>query len=70
MENPDISTFGGRKPYYNALIKPVMIYGSLIQSLCDKEDLPCVFKLQERAARVVLGVDMKTRSVVNFKKLN
>ena len=29
-----------------------------------------VFKLQKRAARVVLGVNMKTRTVVNFTKLN
>ena len=58
-----------RKLYYNALIKPVMMYGSLILSSCAK-DLLRVFKLQKRAVRVVLGVDVKTRSVVNFKKLN
>ena len=58
-----------RKLYYNALIKPVMMYGSLIWSSCAK-DLLRVFKLQKRAVRVVLGVDVKTRSVVNFKKLN
>ena len=59
-----------RKLYYNAWIKPVMMYGSLIWSTCSKEDLLRVFKLQKRAARVVLGVNMKTRTVVNFKKLN
>lgn len=43
-----------------------MMYGSLIWSSFAKEDLLRVFKLK-KVARV--GVDVKTRSAVNFKKL-
>ena len=32
-----------RKVYYNALIKPVVMYGSLMWSTCAKEDLLRVF---------------------------
>ncbi|PFX18378.1 putative RNA-directed DNA polymerase from transposon BS [Stylophora pistillata] len=40
--------------FYNALIKPVMMYGSIVWTYCSKEDLMRVFRLQKRAARVIL----------------
>lgn len=55
--------------YYNALIKPVLMYGSMVWNICDVKELHCLLRLQKRAARVILGVDSYSRSVVNFSKL-
>ena len=43
-----------RIQYYNSIISPVMSYVSAIWSNCDKELFFRVFKLQTRAARVIL----------------
>ena len=40
--------------YYNALIRPVINYASVLWTNCDKESPGRVLKLQKRAARVVL----------------
>jgi hypothetical protein len=58
-----------RKLFYNAVVKPVMMYGSSIWSGCSRNDLLRIFKLQ-RAARVILGTDISSRSMANFNKLN
>ena len=55
--------------YYNALIKPVLMYGSMVWNICDAKELHCLLRLQKRAARVILGVDSYSRSVINFSKL-
>ena len=39
--------------YYNALIRPVINYASVLWTNCDKESLRRVLKLQKRAARVI-----------------
>ena len=41
--------------YYNALIRPVINYASVLWTNCDKESLGRVLKLQKRAARVILN---------------
>ena len=41
--------------YYNALIKPVINYTSVLRTNCDKESLERVLKLQKRPARVILN---------------
>ena len=47
-----------------------MMYGSSIWSCCSRNDLLRIFKLQKRAARVILGTDTSSRSIANFNKLN
>ena len=49
--------------------KPTMMYGSLVWTSCSTEHLKRVFRLQKRAARVILQVDTRSRTVDNFKKL-
>ena len=59
-----------RKLYYNAMIKQTMLYASTIWTSCSAENLQKVFKLQKRAARVILGADTKANSVQLFRKLD
>ena len=58
-----------RVKYYNAVIRPVMSYASVIWSSCDKEQLYRVLTLQKRAARVILYADRQGSSVALFNKL-
>ena len=46
-----------RVQYYNAVIRPVMSYASVIRSSCDKKQLYRVLKFKKRAARVILYAD-------------
>ena len=50
--------------YFNAMIKPVILYGS------SKEILNRVLKLRKRAAWVILDMDTSARSVDMFKQLD
>ena len=59
-----------RKLYYNALINPVMMYGCTIWSSCSRENVERVYKLQKRAARVILDANTMERSAKLFRKLN
>ena len=45
------------------------MYSSLVWTFCSKEDLNRVFTLQKHAARVILPVDTRSRTVDNFKML-
>ena len=47
-----------------------MMYGCTIWSSCSSENFERVFKLQKRAARVILDVDTRERSAKLFKELN
>ena len=58
-----------RIQYYNSIISPVMSYVSAIWSNCDKELLYRVFKLQKRAARVILYAERMAPSVELFNRL-
>ena len=56
-----------RVPFYNAIIRPVMDYVSVIWSNCDKHRLDRVLKLQKsRAAKIVTGADSYAPSVQLF----
>ena len=44
-----------RIQYYNAIIKPLFMYGGLVWSRTSQENLGRLFKLQKRAARVILN---------------
>ena len=55
--------------YYNAMVKQLMMYGSIVCSVCSHENLERVFGLQKRAARVILDADMQANSIELFKKL-
>lgn len=58
-----------RMLYYNSMIKQVMLYGSSIWTSCTIDSLTKVFKLQKRAARVILNADTRDNSVELFTKL-
>ena len=51
------------------MTKQVMLYGSTIWSNCSADNLTRVLKLQNRAARVILGADTRSNSVNLFNKL-
>ena len=55
--------------FYNAIIRQVMDYVSVIWSNCDKRCLDRVLKLQKRAARIVTGADSYAPSVQSFNML-
>ena len=59
-----------RVKYYDAVIRPVMSYASLIWSSRDKEQLYRVLKLQKRAARVILYANRQVSPVPLFNKLS
>ena len=43
-----------RKLFYNSMIKPIMIYGSIVWDSCSSENIDKIYKLQKRAVRVIL----------------
>jgi len=51
------------------MIKQAMLYASTVWTSCSVENIWKVFRLQKRAARVILGADTKTNSVKLFKQL-
>ena len=59
-----------RKLYFNALIKPIMLYGSCAWSTSSEENVKHVSKLHKRAARVILDADTGQRSEVLFRRLD
>lgn len=58
-----------RIQYYNSIISPVISYVSAIWSNCDKELFFRVFKLQKRAARVILYAERMAPAVELFNRL-
>ena len=57
------------KLFYNALIKPIMLYGSCVWSSTSCENINRIYKLQKRAARVILNADRHERSTSLFEQL-
>ena len=56
--------------FYNAVIKPALMYGSTIWGSTSTENLRRVFRLQKRAARAILNVKIREeRTVSLFNKL-
>ena len=67
MRNPPINE---RKLFYNALIKPIMLYGSCVWSSTSCENINCIYKLQKQAAHVILNSGRHERSTNLFEQLN
>ena len=59
-----------RLVYYQAIVKPVMLYICSVWSSCSNKSLERVFQMQKRAARIILGAEYMTRTVTMFNKLN
>ena len=59
-----------RETYYNDVIKPTLLYGSMIWDSCNVEHLQSILKLQKRAACIILDAERFTPSVVLFNNLN
>ena len=59
-----------RETYYNGVIKPTLLYGSMIWDSCNVEHLQSILELQKRAARIILDAERFTPSVVLFNNLN
>ena len=59
-----------REMYYTSVIKPTLMYGSIIWDNCSNMSKQSVLKLQKRAARIILHADRKTPSVTLFNTLN
>ena len=59
-----------RETYYHGVIQPTLLYGSIIWDSCNVEHLQSIFKLQKRAARIILDAERFTPSVVLFNNLN
>ena len=45
-----------RELFYNSLIKPIIMYGSMVWTSCSYNDLKRILRLEKRAARIILGV--------------
>ena len=59
-----------RKLFFNALIKPKLLYGSCAWSTASEENVKRVSSLQKRAARVILDADIGERSEVLLRPLD
>ena len=58
-----------RELFYNALIKPIIMYGSMVWTSCSYNDLKRILRLEKRAARIILRVYSRSGAVENFKQL-
>ena len=57
--------------YFNAVIKPLMMYASTVWTSCNKEVLERVLRMQKRAARIILEAQRTTsRTVTLFNNLS
>ena len=59
-----------RETYYNGVIKPTLLYGSMIWDTCNVKYLQSILKLQKRVACIILDAERFTPSVVLFNNLN
>ena len=59
-----------REVYYKAVIKPVILYGANVWTSTSKGNINSIFKLQKRAARIILDAKPCSRSVLLFNSLN
>ena len=56
--------------YFNAVIKPLLMYASAVWTSCNKEVLGRVLRMQKRAARIILEAQRKSRTVTLFNNLS
>ena len=59
-----------RETYFNGVIKPTLMYRSVIWDCCSVESLTRVLKLQMRDARIILDTEKTTSSIFLFNILN
>ena len=59
-----------REMFYTCVIKPTLMYGSVVWDNCCNMAKQSVLKLQKRAARIILIADRKSSSVTLFNTLN
>ena len=59
-----------KNTYYNAIIKPVLLYGANIWTSTSKENLNNILRLQKRAARIILDAEPRSRTLPLFNALN
>ena len=55
--------------FYNSMIKPLFLYGSVILTSSSRGNLTALLKLQKREARVILDANLYHPSVPLFNKL-
>ena len=55
---------------FNALIKPILLYGSCTWTTAMEENVKCVFKLQKRAAHIILDANIRDRSKDLFRQVD
>ena len=56
--------------YYDAVLKPSFLYGSIVWSSTSKANLDSILRLKKRAARVILNAPFNSRSMDLFNTLN
>ena len=56
--------------YFNAVIKPLMMYASQVWTLCNKQALERVLRMQKRATRIILEAQRTSRTVTLFNNLS
>ena len=59
-----------REMFYTCVLKPTLMYGSVVWDNCGNMAKQSVLKLQKRAARIILNADRKSSSVTLFNTLN
>ena len=59
-----------RETFYTCVIKPTLMYGSVVWDSCNINCHQRLLKLQNRAARIILYVDKRTPSIELLNKLN
>ena len=56
--------------YFNAVIKPLLMYASTVWTLCNKEVLERVLRVQKRAARIILESQCTSRTATLFNNIS
>ena len=56
--------------YFNAVIKPLMMYASTVWTSYNKEVLERILRMQKRAARIILETQRISRTVTLFNNLS
>ena len=56
--------------FYNVMIKPLFMYCSIVWSSCSNDNIMELFKLQKRAARIILNAESRHPSVDASNKPN
>lgn len=59
-----------REMFFNSVVKPIMMYSSMIWDNCSNSCKQLILILQKRAARIILNADRETSSVSLFNRLN